>query len=170
MIPLRNFVFCPTTVRATCYIRRKRPTILIVRWAPNGDTVDTPSGGNISPTVRAVSVPSSATSESNAANISFGQAQFVTDDTFFVTGYEYSEDGRRLGIKACFNRPTAIWELKLDPIGLQLETCSRLGAISTGQSCCCANSHLSDEDIGPQPHLSFSAPHSRLECRALVLP
>jgi hypothetical protein len=101
------------------YIGRKRPTIFIVRWAPNGDSVDTPSGGNVSPTVRAVSVPSSATS--NAANISFGQAQFVTDDTLFVTGYEYSEDGRRLGIKACFNRPTAIWELKLDPVELQLQ-------------------------------------------------
>lgn len=101
------------------YIGRKRPTIFIVRWVPNGDSVDTPSGGNISPTVRAVSVPSSATS--NAANISFGQAQFVTDDTLFVTGYEYSEDGRRLGIRACFNRPTAIWELKLDPVELQLQ-------------------------------------------------
>lgn len=100
------------------YIGKKRPTIFIVRWAPNGDSVDTP-GGNISPTVRALSVPSSATS--NAANISFGQAQFVTDDTLFVTGYEYCEDGRRLGIRACFNRPTAIWELKLDPAELQLE-------------------------------------------------
>jgi hypothetical protein len=101
------------------YIGRKRPTIFIARWAPNDDSVDTPSGGNISPTVRAVSVPSSATS--NAANISFGQAQFITDDTLFVTGYEFSEDGRRLGIRACFNRPTAIWELKFDPVELQLQ-------------------------------------------------
>ena len=31
-----------------------------------------------------------------------------------ATGFEFSEDGKRLGIKACFNRPTAIWELKLD--------------------------------------------------------
>lgn len=100
------------------YIGKKRPTIFIARWAPNGDSADTPSEGSISPIVRAVSVPSSATS--NAANISFGQAQFITDDTLFVTGYEYSEDGRRLGIRACFNRPTAIWELKLDPVDLQL--------------------------------------------------
>ncbi|KAI0278386.1 alpha/beta-hydrolase [Russula aff. rugulosa BPL654] len=101
------------------YIGRKRPTIFIARWVPNGDSADTPSGGNISPTVRAVSVPSGATSD--AANISFGQTQFVTDDTLFATGYEYSEDGRRLGIRACFNRPTAIWELKLDPIELRLQ-------------------------------------------------
>jgi hypothetical protein len=98
--------------------------IFIMRWAPNGHTVDTPSGGNISPSVRAVSIPGSTTFNA-AANISFGQAQFVTDGTLFVTGYKYSEDGRRLGIKACFNRPTAILEFKLDPVELQLETCSQ---------------------------------------------
>ena len=98
------------------YVGRKRPTTFIVQWAPN---VDTLSGGNVSPTVRAISVPSSATS--NATTVSFGQAQFVADDTLFVTGYEYCEDGRRLGIRACYNRPTAIWELKLDPAGLQLQ-------------------------------------------------
>jgi hypothetical protein len=38
----------------------------------------------------------------------------VADDTLLATGYEFSEDGRRLGIMACYNRPTAIWELKLD--------------------------------------------------------
>ena len=101
------------------YVGRKRPTIFIVRWAPSAESVDAQSGGNVSPAVRAISVPSSATS--NAANISFGQAQFVADDTLFTTGYEYSEDGKRLGIKGCFNRPTAIWELKLDPVELQLQ-------------------------------------------------
>jgi hypothetical protein len=101
------------------YAGRKRPTLFIARWAPNAESVDALSGGNVSPTVRAISVPSSATS--NAATISFGQAQFVADDTLFVTGYEYGEDGKRLGIKACFNRPTAIWELMLDPVELQLQ-------------------------------------------------
>ena len=115
--PFAKFRFLPDYGEG--YVGRKRPTIFIVRWPPNGDSADTPSGGNISPTARAVSVPSSATS--NAANIAFGQAQFITDETLFVTGYEYSEDGRRLGIRACFNRPTAIWELKLDPVELQLQ-------------------------------------------------
>ena len=79
------------------YIGRKRPTIFIARWAPNGDSVDTPSEGSISPIVRAVSVPSSATS--NAANISFGQAQFVTDDTLFVIGLvQRGRKARLLGI------------------------------------------------------------------------
>ncbi|KAH9991913.1 alpha/beta-hydrolase [Russula vinacea] len=101
------------------YVGRKRPTTFIVRWAPNAESVDALSGGNVSPIVRAISVPTSATA--NTATISFGQAQFVADDTLFATGYEFGEDGRRLGIKACFNRPTAIWELKLDPVDLQLQ-------------------------------------------------
>lgn len=112
--PFAKFRFLPDYGEG--YVGKKRPTIFIARWAPNGDSAETPSGGGISPIVRAVSVPSNAT-----PNVSFGQAQYVTDDTLFVTGYEYSEDGRRLGIRACFNRPTAIWELKLDPAELQLQ-------------------------------------------------
>ena len=82
------------------YIGRKCPMIFIALLVPNSCPVHTPSEDNIFPTVWAVSLPSSATSE--AANISFCQAQFVTDGTLFVTGYEYSKDGRRLGIKAYF--------------------------------------------------------------------
>lgn len=94
------------------YVGRKRPTLFVARWAPNSESLDALSGGNSTstPTVRAICV-SGGTSD---VAISFGQAQFVTDDTLFATGYEYSEDGKRLGIRACFNRPTAIWELKLD--------------------------------------------------------
>ncbi|KAH8979813.1 alpha/beta-hydrolase [Lactarius hatsudake] len=87
------------------YVGRKRPTLFLARWAQN---VESRAEGAI-PTVHGISVP--ATSN---ASISFGQAQFVTDDVLLATGYEFSEDGRRLGIMACYNRPTAIWELKLD--------------------------------------------------------
>ena len=66
------------------YVGRKRPTIFIARWAPNAESVDALSGGNVSPTIRTISVPSSVTP--NAATISFGQAQFVANDTLFVTG------------------------------------------------------------------------------------
>ncbi|KAI0270896.1 hypothetical protein BGY98DRAFT_1179673 [Russula aff. rugulosa BPL654] len=147
------------------YIGRKRP-IFIARWASNSDSVDTPSKGDISesPTVRDVSVPRSPTSI--AANICFGRAHFVMDVTLFVIGYECSEDRRRLGIKARFNGPTAIWELKSDPIELQLQhPVDSEPSVLAGD-----NRHFSDEDIGPQPRLSFSAPHSRFKCRALVLP
>jgi hypothetical protein len=70
-------------------------------------SVDPSPKSDNDPTVQAISVP-------DASTVSFGQAQFVADDTLLATGHEYCEDGRRLGIKVCFNRPTAIWELKLD--------------------------------------------------------
>ncbi|KAF8268744.1 alpha/beta-hydrolase [Lactarius quietus] len=87
------------------YVGRKRPTLFVARWAQNTES----HGEVVTPSVRSITVP--ATSN---APISFGQAQFVTDDILLATGYEFCEDGRRLGIMACYNRPTAIWELKLD--------------------------------------------------------
>jgi hypothetical protein len=89
-------------------VGRKRPTPFLVQWGRNAESLDAHAEGAL-PTVRGITVP--ATSN---ASISFGQAQFVTDDTLLATGYEFSDDGRRLGIMACYNRPTAIWELKLD--------------------------------------------------------
>jgi Acylamino-acid-releasing enzyme, N-terminal domain len=88
------------------YIGRKRPTLFVARWTPSAVSVDASPECDNDTTVQAISVP-------DATTISFGQAQFVADDTLLATGYEYCEDGRRLGIKVCFNRPTAIWELKL---------------------------------------------------------
>ncbi|SRR6266702_3844729 len=90
------------------YVGRKRPTLFLARWAHNAESLGALAEG-VTPTVHGITVP--ATSN---ASISFGQAQFVTDDILLATGYEFSEDGRRLGIMACYNRPTAIWELKLD--------------------------------------------------------
>jgi len=96
------------------YIGRRRPTLFVARWslcAESESVDDAPSGG---PTVRAISVASAGATPPPNAAIAFGQAQFVADDTLLATGFEFSEDGKRLGIRACFNRPTAIWELKLD--------------------------------------------------------
>ncbi|KAI0247998.1 alpha/beta-hydrolase [Lactifluus subvellereus] len=104
--PLAKFHFLPDYGEG--FVGRKRPTLFVARWTPNAASVDASSGGDDAPTVQAISVPHVI------AAISFGQAQFVADDILLATGYEYSEDGRRLGIRACFNRPTAIWELKLD--------------------------------------------------------
>ena len=86
-------------------VGRKRPTLFLTRWARDAES----HAEGAKPTVHSITVP--ATSN---APISFTQAQFMADDTLLATGYEFSEDGRRLGIMACYNRPTAIWELKLD--------------------------------------------------------
>ncbi|KAJ7764324.1 Alpha/Beta hydrolase protein [Mycena metata] len=47
--------------------------------------------------------------------ILFGQPVFscLDNDTIYATGYEYTRDGRLLGPKWCYNRPTGIWKIKL---------------------------------------------------------
>ncbi|KAF8651083.1 hypothetical protein AX16_004945 [Volvariella volvacea WC 439] len=58
-------------------------------------------------------------------NVLFGQAVFAPSSTIpsndgqvmieaiYATGYEYLQDGRLLGVKGCYNRPTGIWEIIL---------------------------------------------------------
>ncbi|KAF5366775.1 hypothetical protein D9758_006498 [Tetrapyrgos nigripes] len=55
-------------------------------------------------------------------SILFGQPIFspAGNDTIYATGYEFTHEGRLLGIKFCFNRPFGIWEIKL-PSDSQLD-------------------------------------------------
>jgi len=122
--PFSKFRFLPDYGEG--YVGRKRPTLFVARWAPNAAPVETLSGGNSPPVVQGICVPSGICN----SEVTFGQAQFIADDIFFVTGYEYTEDGKRLGIKACFNRPTAVWELKLDLDNAVQEPSDTLLAIS----------------------------------------
>ncbi|KAI9449663.1 alpha/beta-hydrolase [Lactarius psammicola] len=69
------------------YVGRKRPTLFLARWARNAESF----------------------AEGATPTRSSWRTIFL-----LATGYEFSEDGRRLGIMACYNRPTAIWELRLD--------------------------------------------------------
>ncbi|EFI26935.1 acylaminoacyl-peptidase [Coprinopsis cinerea okayama7 len=51
------------------------------------------------------------------ANVRLGQAVFsgastVDEVVLYATGYELQPDGRLLGVKGCFNRPTGIWRVK----------------------------------------------------------
>ncbi|KAF4611949.1 hypothetical protein D9613_003766 [Agrocybe pediades] len=48
--------------------------------------------------------------------VRFGQAIFSpnSDKIVYATGYEFTKDGRILGIKSCYNRPTGIWQLQLE--------------------------------------------------------
>ena len=49
-------------------------------------------------------------------NVRFGQAVFSPnyDNVIYATGYEFTSDGRMLGLKFCANRPSGIWKLLLD--------------------------------------------------------
>jgi hypothetical protein len=110
--PFAKFRFLPDYGEG--YIGRKRPTPFVVRWLPGAEPESVDDAPSRSPTVRAISIASAGVTPPPNAAISFGQAQFVADDTLLTTGFEFSEDGKRLGIRACFNRPTAIWVLKLN--------------------------------------------------------
>ncbi|KAI9511046.1 alpha/beta-hydrolase [Russula earlei] len=122
--PFSKFRFLPDYGEG--YVGRKRPTLFVARWVPNAETVDVLSGGHRRTVVQGICVPKTMCN----SEISFGQAQFLADDRLLATSYEYTEDGKRLGIRACFNRPTAIWELKLALEVVALEQSDTLIAIS----------------------------------------
>ncbi|KAF8995396.1 Alpha/Beta hydrolase protein [Cyathus striatus] len=88
---------------------KKKPTLFVLRWDHSASDV---RGSTLLEQI-VVSEPAW-----------FGQAVFSpnTDDILYATGYECSSDGRLLGIKGCFNRPSGIWQLRL-----QHETESDLG-------------------------------------------
>ena len=75
---------------------RKRPTLFIFCWKT----------GNPSITALSLDQPPSIP-------VLFGQAIFVSETRLYATGYEQTGDGRLLGVKGCFNRPTNIWEIIL---------------------------------------------------------
>ncbi|KAF7374179.1 Peptidase-S9 domain-containing protein [Mycena sanguinolenta] len=81
---------------------RKRPTIFIFRWNPSVTPCQT-SLASVSPILP------------QDHPVLFGQPVFspVDKHTIYATGYEYSPDGRLLGIRWCNNRPSGIWEIKL---------------------------------------------------------
>jgi hypothetical protein len=88
-----------------------------------------------------------------------------------MTSYEDGENGRRFGFGSCFNGLTAIWELKSDPVENQLQhPADWEPSVPADPATALIVVSASDEDIVPQPRLSFSAPYSRFKCRALVLP
>ncbi|KIM37876.1 hypothetical protein M413DRAFT_448146 [Hebeloma cylindrosporum] len=82
---------------------KKRPAIFLFRW-------DISKGGKDS----SPSLIQLKTRE----DVRFGQAIFSSssDKIIYATGYEFTSDGRMLGVKGCFNRPSGIWQLMLSSI------------------------------------------------------
>ena len=88
------------------YPGQKRPTLYLFRWGTSTEL------GTESTKLTALSFPKSA------GHVLIGQAVFASEDCVFATGFEYTESGRLLGIKYCFNRPTSVWMLHIPEIGL----------------------------------------------------
>ncbi|TFK33329.1 Alpha/Beta hydrolase protein [Crucibulum laeve] len=82
---------------------KKRPTTFLYSWSttPDNESDSKPQLLSIKP---------------NNVNVLFGQAIFSpnSDNILYATGYEYTSDGRFLGIKGCYNRPFGIWQVLLE--------------------------------------------------------
>ncbi|KAJ7891008.1 Alpha/Beta hydrolase protein [Mycena olivaceomarginata] len=76
---------------------KKRPTIFIFRWDPSALPCQT-------------SLASTTPFSSDKPVFSP-----LAKSTIYSTGYEYTRDGRLLGIRWCHNRPSGVWEIKLPP-------------------------------------------------------
>ena len=95
---------------------RKRPTLFVFRWrSPN----ESSRSGDETPTA---SVTALSLDQPPNVPVVFGQATFATETCLYATGYEQTGDGRLLGVKGCFNRPTGIWELILPSDSLEAAT------------------------------------------------
>ncbi|KAI6103028.1 Alpha/Beta hydrolase protein [Pisolithus sp. B1] len=90
---------------------KKKPTLYIFRWREPPSGVADFEGRVPKKDLSLVSL--SPTRSPFAQEVVFGQASFATETQIFATGYEQTVDGRLLGIKGCFNRPSSIWELSL---------------------------------------------------------
>ncbi|CAA7262322.1 unnamed protein product [Cyclocybe aegerita] len=93
--PFRKFKFDPDFGEGLTGKRRSR--IFILRW-------DTSAKASLF-----------QLSTDGAPDVRFGQPVFSpdSDDVIYATGYEFTQDGRILGIKGCFNRPSGIWQFRL---------------------------------------------------------
>ncbi|KAF9449698.1 alpha/beta-hydrolase [Macrolepiota fuliginosa MF-IS2] len=81
---------------------KKRPHFFLLRWS--------------SPTTPDPPAPKPTLYEIHPENddLLFGQGIFFPtpeETTIYATGYEFTPNGRLLGIKGCYNRPFGVWEL-----------------------------------------------------------
>ncbi|KAF8838080.1 alpha/beta-hydrolase [Paxillus ammoniavirescens] len=87
---------------------KKRPTLFVFRWRPSDEAMQ-----HTRVTKQDISLAALSFDQLPSVPVVFGQATFVSETRLYATGYEQTADGKLLGIKGCYNRPTSIWELAL---------------------------------------------------------
>ncbi|EKM52425.1 uncharacterized protein PHACADRAFT_211679 [Phanerochaete carnosa HHB-10118-sp] len=117
--PLSKFRFIPDL--GETYGGKKRPTIFLCDWSRE-------AGRAVLPLTFA---------EVNSPSVLLAHPVFASDDKIIALGYEYSEDGRLLGIVYCRNRAASVWQLTLpnDSTGKEVLACAGLKLTSTGLAC-----------------------------------
>lgn len=101
--PYARFRYIPDGGESMTGLRR--PTLFVAVWKQTEDEAMSEM------TVQSLELPKDKLA---SPCVIFGQAVFAQDDTIIATGYQYTEDGRRLGTIWCANRPCAVWELRFD--------------------------------------------------------
>lgn len=108
--PYSRFRYVPDGGESMTGLRR--PTLFVARWrteSSSGASTATEEEPNM--TVLSLDLPND---RNPGTPVIFGQAVFAGEDCIVTTGYKYTEDGRRLGTKGCWNRPSAIWVLNFE--------------------------------------------------------
>jgi acylaminoacyl-peptidase len=82
---------------------KKRPTLYLFRW---GTSTEGEHSTNFT-RLTALSLPQSH------GHVLLGQALFISQDRILATGFEYTESGRLLGLKGCFNRTSSVCMLEI---------------------------------------------------------
>jgi hypothetical protein len=85
---------------------KKRPTLYLFKW---GTSTEGDRSTNFTK-LTALCFPQSL------GHVILGQAIFASEDRIIATGFEYTESGRLLGVKSCFNRITNVWMLGIPQI------------------------------------------------------
>lgn len=97
--PLSIFRFVPDL--GETYGGKKRPTVFLYDWSRD-------VGRAVVPLTFA---------EADAPNVLLAHPVFASDKTVIALGYEYSKDGRLLGVIYCPNRTAGVWQLSLPEDG-----------------------------------------------------
>ena len=106
--PLSKFRFVPDL--GETYGGKKRPTVFLYDWSRD-------VGGAVVPL---------AFAEPDAPNVLLAHPVFASENTIIALGYEYSEDGRLLGVIYCPNRTAGVWQLSLPGDGCVATDAARL--------------------------------------------
>jgi len=112
---------------------KKRPALFVFRWWSPSEV--SRSGPDATPPA---SVTALLLDQPSDIPVLFGQATFVTETRLYATGYEQTGDGKLLGMKACLNRPSSIWELILpseNPEKAITTSCKSVKFDTPGLSC-----------------------------------
>ncbi|TFK48157.1 alpha/beta-hydrolase [Heliocybe sulcata] len=90
--PRDKFKYVPTLGES--WVPKKNPELFLFLWSEDKNTLAKIEVKHSSP-----------------SPVLFAKAAFLDDNRVYATGYEYSPDGRLLGLIWCQNRPAGVWKV-----------------------------------------------------------